>query len=153
MAPEQIDGEPVDPRTDIYALGITAFEMVTGRQPFPEDNVKKLFDLHLTRDIMDPGELNPAIPQELQRFILKCARCDPNQRYQNMNQAMAALQPLVHDLRSADDSLRTEKRKTSSLFFSYTDTNQQELTRLVEVFKAKARELGVDVSMTDNQDL
>jgi tRNA A-37 threonylcarbamoyl transferase component Bud32 len=153
MAPEQIVGEPVDSRTDIYALGIMAFEMVTGRRPFPEDNVKELFDLHRTRDITDPGEFNPDIPQELQRFILKCARCSPDRRYQNMHQALAVLQPLMPNFRLPDDRLATGKRKRSSISLTYTDKNQQELTRLVEAFKAKARELGVDVDMADNQDL
>ncbi len=95
MAPEQIDGRPVDQRTDIYALGITAFEMVTGRRPFAEDNTKVLLDLHLTQDVMDPGNIIPDIPDELRRFILKSARCDPDQRYQDMDQAMAVLRPLV----------------------------------------------------------
>ncbi len=95
MAPEQIDGRPVDQRTDIYALGITAFEMVTGRRPFSADNTNMLLDLHLTRDVMDPGHIIPDIPDELRRFILKSARCDPDQRYQDMDQAMAVLRPLV----------------------------------------------------------
>ena len=153
MAPEQIDGEPVDPRTDIYALGITAFEMVTGRRPFPEDNVKALFDCHLTRDIMDPRELNPAIPRQLQQFILKCARCNPNQRYQDMSQALAALEPLMQDFRIPADNLCADKRKMSSLLLTYTDQNQAELARLVETFKAKARQLGARVDMADSQDL
>jgi serine/threonine protein kinase len=96
MAPEQIDGRPVDQRTDIYALGITAFEMVTGRRPFCEDNAKALLDLHLTQDVIDPGHIIPDIPDELRRFILKSARRDPDQRYQDMDQAMAVLSPLVH---------------------------------------------------------
>jgi CRP-like cAMP-binding protein len=95
MAPEQIDGRPVDQRTDIYALGITAFEMVTGRRPFPEENAKALLDMHLTQDVMDQGHIIPDIPDELRRFILKCARCDPDQRFHDMDQAMAVLRPLV----------------------------------------------------------
>jgi hypothetical protein len=70
-----------------------------------------------------------------------------------MDQAMAVLRALVHDIRLPGDGLRTEKRKMSSLFLTYSDENQQELTRLVEVFKAKARQLGVDVNLTDTQDL
>jgi serine/threonine-protein kinase len=62
MAPEQIEGEPVDPCTDIYALGIMPFEMVTGRRPFPEKSVKTLLDLHLTRDIRDPGHFFSTAP-------------------------------------------------------------------------------------------
>jgi serine/threonine protein kinase len=99
MAPEQIDGRPVDQRTDIYALGVTAYEMVTGRRPFPEDNAKALLDMHLTRDVTDPGHIIPDIPDELRGFILKSARCDPDQRYQDMDQAMAILRPLAQDNR------------------------------------------------------
>jgi hypothetical protein len=57
------------------------------------------------------------------------------------------------NFRLPDDRLATGKRKRSSISLTYTDKNQQELTRLVEAFKAKARELGVDVDMADNQDL
>ena len=145
MAPEQIDGGPVDQRTDIYALGITAYEMVTGRRPFPEDNTKALLDLHLTQDVMDPGHIVPDIPDELRRFILKSARCDPDQRYQDMDQAMADLRPLVQDNRLPRDSLTIEKNKSFSLFLTYTDENQPALKRLVDVFKANAQALGVDV--------
>ena len=102
---------------------------------------------------MNPGEFNPAIPQQLQRFILKCARCDPNQRYQDMNQALAALKPLMQDFRLPDDSFATGKGKMTSIFLRYTDINQPELTRLVDDFQAKARELGAEVDMTDNQDV
>jgi CRP-like cAMP-binding protein len=153
MAPEQIDAGPVDPRTDIYALGITAYEMVTGRRPFPEDNAKALLDMHLTQDVMDPGHIIPGIPDELRGFILKSARCDPDRRYQDMDQAMAALRPLAQDNRLPGNSLTIEKKKSTSLFLTYTNEIQPALKRLVDEFKADARNLGVDVKMTDNPDL
>jgi CRP-like cAMP-binding protein len=152
MAPEQIDGRPVDQRTDIYALGITAYEMVTGRRPFPEDNAKALLDMHLTQDIIDPGIIIPDIPDELRGFILKSGRCDPDQRYQDMDQAMAVLRPLVQDNRLPRNGLTIEKKKSSSLFLTYTDENQSGLRRLVDVFQANALALGVDVKMTENTD-
>jgi len=152
MAPEQIQGDPVDPRTDIYALGIMAYEMVTGQRPFPENSIKELLDLHLTRDIMDPGQINPAIPSELRRFIVTCARCSPDQRYQDMDQAIAAIRPLVKEFKLPEDRLTAEKRKISTLMLTYTDENHQELSRLVEMFKTNARELGVDVKMSENQE-
>jgi len=152
MAPEQIDGGPVDPRTDIYALGITAYEMLTGRRPFPEDNAIALLDMHLTQDIMDPGQLVPDIPDELRKFILTAARCDPDRRYQDVGQAMAALRPLAQDNRQPGSGPAIKKKKNSSLFLSYTDKNQQALERLVDEFKTNARELGVDVSMADGLD-
>jgi serine/threonine protein kinase len=153
MAPEQIDGGPVDQRTDIYALGITAFEMVTGRRPFPEDNAKALLDTHLTRDVTDPGHIIPDIPDELREFILQSARCDPDQRFQDMDQAMAVLRPLAQDIRLPRDGLSIEEKKRASLFLTYKDENQPALKRLLDVFKANAQELGVDVKMIDNQDL
>ena len=153
MAPEQIDGRPLDPRTDIYALGITAFEMLTGRRPFPEDNVKAIFDLHLSQDIADPGHMISNLPEELREFILKAARCDPDQRYQDMEQAMAVLMPLVKDMRFSRVSLKTiEKRKRASMLLTFTGEHQPALNRLVEVFRAKVKELGADVKMTDYWD-
>jgi len=153
MAPEQIDGKPVDQRTDIYALGITAFEMVTGRRPFPEENEKTLLDLHLTRDVTDPAHIIPDIPDALREFILKCARCDPDQRYQNMDQAMAVLRPLAQHIRPPRNGLTIEKKKSASLFLTYADVNQSAFKRLLDVFKADAQELGVDVKMIDSHDL
>jgi CRP-like cAMP-binding protein len=152
MAPEQIDGGPVDQKTDIYALGITAYEMVTGRRPFPEDNAKALLDMHLTRDVTDPGHIIPDIPDELRGFILKSARRDPDQRYQDMGQAMAVLRPLAQENRLPMNGLTIEKKKSSSLFLTYTDESQPALKRLVDVFKANAQQLGVEVKMIDNPD-
>lgn len=153
MAPEQIDGGPVDQRTDIYALGITAYEMVTGRRPFPEDNVKALLDLHLTRDIEDPGRIIPNIPDELRRFILVSGCCDPNRRFQDMDQAMAALRPLAPESRRLSADQTIDKRKGTVLYLTHTDAIQPAFKRLVDSFMADARKLGVNVKMTDKQDL
>ena len=152
MAPEQIDGLPLDPRTDIYALGITAFEMLTGRRPFPEENAEVMLDPNQTQDITDPGHIIPDIPDELREFILKSARCDPDQRYQDMEEAMAVLRPLAQGNKLPRNALTIEKKNRSSLFLTYTDENQLALQRLVDVFKANAKALGVDVNITHNQD-
>ena len=152
MAPEQIDGEPVDQRTDIYALGITAYEMVTGRLPFPEDSTKALLDLHLTRDIEDPGRIISDLPDELRRFIVMSGRCDPDRRFQDMGQALAALRPLVQDSRLSKNEQTIDKRTGSVLLLTYSDENQPAFKRLVDVFKADARKIGAHVVIIDNQD-
>lgn len=152
MAPEQIDGRPVDPRTDIYAMGITAFEMITGKRPFPEKNAKALLDLHLTQEVMDPRDIVPDIPEELRKFILTCTRRDPNQRYPDMGQAMAALSPLVHNFKGQGKGLTIEQRKRSSLLITYKNENKQTVTRLTEKFQEELKELGIDVEMINNSD-
>jgi serine/threonine protein kinase len=152
MAPEQIDGGPVDHRTDIYALGITAYEMVTGRRPFPEDDAKALLDMHLKRDIPDPGHIISNIPDELRQFVLKAARCDPDQRYPDMEQAMAVLRPLARNDRQPGKDSTIDQKKSASLLLTYGDENQTALQRLVDVFKADAEVLGVDVNITHSQD-
>jgi len=153
MAPEQIDGDPVTARTDIYALGITAYEMVTGRQPFQAENLQKLLDLHLTRDIPDPAEIVPQLPDELRSFIIKAGRCDAGRRYTDADQALQDLYPLIRRSGLIHNHLTIEKQKMSTLFFVYNRKNQLELNRLVEEFTSKARKLGVKVKLADFKDL
>jgi eukaryotic-like serine/threonine-protein kinase len=150
MAPEQIDGGPVDGRTDIYALGITAFEMVTGCRPFPEDSLKVLLDLHLTQDVKDPKRIVPDIPEALRTFIVTAGRRDPDQRYQDMDQAAAALSPLVQES-IVFASRAAVKRNRAAFIVSFTDDKRAELDRLMESFKHEARALGADVTIADPQ--
>jgi tRNA A-37 threonylcarbamoyl transferase component Bud32 len=148
MAPEQITGDPADARTDIYALGVTAFEMVTGRRPFPEVDAKTLLNLHLTQDLTDPAAVKPDLPEPLRDFILRCGRRDPGQRYQNMAQAMAALRPMIETV-SVHRLVSTSERK-KRLFFSlkYANENLARLGPLLEKFKLEARAIDVDVELT-----
>jgi tRNA A-37 threonylcarbamoyl transferase component Bud32 len=153
MAPEQIDGDPVTARTDIYALGITAYEMVTGRRPFLAENLQKLQALHLTRDIPDPAEIVQQLPGELRSFIMKAGRCDPSRRYPDVGQAAQDLNPLIQRSGLTHSHLTIEKQKMSTLFLVYNRKNQRELNRLLEAFSSKARELGVKVKLADFKDL
>ena len=81
MSPEQIRGEPVDERTDIYSLGIMLYEMLTGKRPFPEESLGKLMDLHVKEDTPDPRILIPDMPEELHSVIMKSIRKDPRERF------------------------------------------------------------------------
>jgi CRP-like cAMP-binding protein len=80
MAPEQVQCLPVDERTDVYALGVTAFEMVCGRRPFEEGNAFKVMSAQVERDIPDPGRVVPGLCPILRDFILKACRRDPEER-------------------------------------------------------------------------
>ncbi len=152
MAPEQICGDPVDARTDIYALGITAYEMITGNLPFSGDNLSALQVLHLKENIPDPGEMVKDLPENLRAFILKAGRCDPEQRYQNAEQAAAALRhPLNHDSRAHYETVK-EKRKISKMVLFYSENHQSQLNRLLEEFSTRVEKLGVEVKLTDFRD-
>jgi serine/threonine protein kinase len=94
ISPEQVKGEPVDNRTDIYSLGITVYEMITSETPFPVDDVKKIFNMHLYEDIPDPRPKLPDLPDEIYNFLLKAMRKDPSARYQNVSEILSDLIPL-----------------------------------------------------------
>lgn len=149
MAPEQIEGSPVDPRTDIYALGITAYEMLTGQRPFPEKDLKSLLDLHLSHNIPDPAQVVPDIPPLLSDFIIKAGRCKPDERYQNVAEAIDDLQPLVIEFGLTHKNLPTEKKKMASLILIYKDEQQKVLSELIDDFSIKVQTLGIDIKAAD----
>ena len=80
MAPEQISGES-QIASDVWALGIIMYAIYTGYLPFYHDNEKILMDLILTMEPRPPREVEPDIPVELERIILKCLKKDPKERF------------------------------------------------------------------------
>ncbi len=92
MAPEQLLRQPVDQRADIFAYGVSAYELLTGLKPFPGDTAEEVLKQQLDRSqFVAPREHNPDIPLGLEKAILKCLEREPDKRY-----AIASL--LVHDL-------------------------------------------------------
>ncbi len=82
MSPEQLRGEKVDARSDIYAVGALLYEMTTGRRPFLETQTPRLIDAILHQAPQSPCVLNQQVSPGLEGFILKCLEKDPNLRYQ-----------------------------------------------------------------------
>ena len=91
MAPEQIQGEPPTPATDIYAFGATAFHLATGRPPFHTGNV---IDAHLNTPPPDPLDLVPDLDPDLARIILRCLEKQPDERYSDSGELCADLEVL-----------------------------------------------------------
>jgi tetratricopeptide (TPR) repeat protein len=83
MAPEQLLGQKVDARTDVYAVGAVLYEMTTGRRPFDHVQKARLLGAILHESPMSPTALNPHVPIELERIILKSLDKDPDRRYQS----------------------------------------------------------------------
>ncbi len=92
LAPEIFKGEISDIRSEIYSIGITAFEMVVGKRPFPEDNPALFTKMRGENEIPDPKGFVPDISDPLQKFILKACRLDPKKRYSNIEQAIKDLE-------------------------------------------------------------
>ncbi len=97
MAPEQVRGEPVDSRTDLFALGLVMFEMATGHRAFPGSTTGVIVDALLNRAPRRPSELNPEVPAALEHVILKAVEKDPSLRYQSARDLMADLRRVQRD--------------------------------------------------------
>ncbi len=153
MAPEQIDLLPVDERTDIFALGLTAYEMLTGQRPFPEASAWEVMELRLKHDIPDPAEIEPKLPAALRKFILKACARDMGQRYQNVGEAIEDLKPLVNELGLKKREISTGNRKMATMFLMYNDEHQPELNRMMNEFCEKVNELGVSCKAAEFKDI
>jgi serine/threonine-protein kinase len=92
MSPEQALGDTPDERSDIYALGLVAYTLLTGHPPFEDEKPIKILLAHAHENPKPPRELNPAIPLDLEDVVLKCLTKDPAQRYQNVGELRQALE-------------------------------------------------------------
>ncbi len=91
MSPEQIKGGDPDGRSDLYSLGVTMYEMVTGRRPFLGDSDFQIMSAHLQQAPMAPIEVIPGIPAALSDIILMAIEKDPAARFQSAEAFRAAL--------------------------------------------------------------
>ncbi len=88
MSPEQVEAKAVDHRSDLYSLGLIAFEMFTGELPFRGDSAMQLMYQRVNEGPKDPRSVCPDLPQYLARVILKCLEKDPAKRYQSASDVL-----------------------------------------------------------------
>jgi serine/threonine protein kinase len=152
-APEQILGRPVGPYTDIYALGLTAYEIFTGTRPFPENDLSALLEMHVNTDIPDPAKLVPDLPEPIRKFILKSARKNMDERYQSTEDALKDLLPLARSLGCSIGDNDPPFRKATTMLLSYSEDQELEVKRALERFYLELRDLGVNLNSADFENI
>jgi Tol biopolymer transport system component len=100
MSPEQAEGKAVDPRSDIFSLGVLLHEMVTGERPFKGDTNVSIISSILKDTPAPVTDLNPALPADLARIIRRCLAKDPARRYQSAADVRNELEDLKQDVDS-----------------------------------------------------
>ncbi len=86
VSPEQTQGKPLGPTTDLYSLGIVMYEAATGRVPFDGDNAVTVAMKQVTEQPVPPSQINPNVDPQIEAIILKCMQKDPKDRFQTADE-------------------------------------------------------------------
>lgn len=139
MSPEQILGHQLDGRSDLYSLGVLAYELCAHELPFVADTVQGVFAKQLTLNLPDPRDRDPDIPDDIVAFIRKCTAKDKAERYGSAAEAADSLR-LAGDLSSGDSV------ELSALSITYLPSRRVQVQQILREATDKLRKLrGVHV--------
>ncbi|MBN2529834.1 MAG: protein kinase [Deltaproteobacteria bacterium] len=145
ISPEQIKGEPLDCRADIFSLGVILYLFATGKHPFPGKSEAERLKKTLTCDMTRPSKLSPTVDGHFECIILKAMAVSPKERYQQASELETALREYI--------SASGEKFGASelgplmqSLFAEERESHQKQVLE----FKQKQQQVEVDVATDDN---
>ena len=129
-SPEQVRGGASDARSDIYSLGITMYEMVTGRVPYDGDTTVAVAIKHLQEEMVPPSRYTPDIPYSMEQIILKCTQKNPDRRYQNMAQLIEDLKRSLLDPQGNFVNLSTLSAHAQTV--QVTDSDRKQLNQTAQ---------------------
>ena len=118
MAPEQVEGKPADPRSDIFALGAVLYEMATGKRAFEGKTAASAMAAVLERDPASITSLQPAIPRAFEQLVKACLAKDPDDRWQTAHDVKLQLRQITEagsQVTAAAIALPPARKRTSRL--------------------------------------
>lgn len=97
MAPEQLQGQPISHRVDIFSYGVAAYELLTNQKPFPGDSPGEILSKQINRtEFLGPRQLNPDLPVPLEKVILRCLEQEPERRHPFIGVMVRELQAALY---------------------------------------------------------
>ncbi len=99
MSPEQVRGEKLDCRSDIYGLGATAYHLLTGMPPFRASSPGAIMSAHLTEPVPDPGDLVPGLSPSVRRLVATAMAKNPNERFVDVTALLHAIDAALEEMR------------------------------------------------------
>ncbi len=132
MSPEQVEGKDVDPRSDIYALGVILYEMLTGRVPFEGDTPLSVALKHKIEVPEDPAKISPQIPQDLSLLVLRCLEKSKERRYQNAEEVIAEFLRIEQGI-PTDEKVLPKRKAITSKEITQTFKNRWRLAAAIAV--------------------
>jgi hypothetical protein len=149
MSPEQVQCFPVDQRSDIYSLGLVVYEMLTGRRAFDGHDHWKIMEMRAQKKIPDPADLVPNMPGSLRDFIRKACARNPDDRYQNMSEVLAAVKPLAVEYGLLNGGSYAPKRKMRMFYLIYEDEDTREIKEAVDEFNIRMQRINAELKAGD----
>ncbi|WP_169309315.1 protein kinase [Desulforhopalus sp. IMCC35007] len=148
QAPELLEGSQADQSSDIYALGITAFELVTGKKPFSNREITEMYQSHKERILPDPIVCKPDIIPKLREFILKATQHREKKRYHN---AAEAINTLGAENTYPNKLIKKNHEISTTITLSCEYQQQDDFDRLIEDFSRRSNDLNLSFSVNNTK--